>query len=93
MANSTIDSRYLLSRELKVSFCDPMVDEANAAEAGLMLHGSVVGRFLASSAVEMLDSRSPDVEEGILVESSFPIRWHGRCRGAGRNELSTVVMD
>ena len=32
MANSTIDSRYLLSRELKVSFSARMVDEANAAE-------------------------------------------------------------
>ena len=55
-----------------------------------MLHGSVVSRFLASSAVGMLDIVSPDVEEGILFESSFPRRWHGRCRGAGRNELQEL---
>ena len=35
-----------------------------------MLHGSVVSRILASSAVEMLDIVSPDVEEGTVVESS-----------------------
>ena len=90
MANRTIDSRYLLSRELKVSFSARMVDEANAAEAGLMLHGSVVSRWLASSAIEMFGSRSPDDEEGTLAESSFPRRWHGRCRGAGRNELQEL---
>ena len=64
---------YLLSRELKITFCDPIVDEANAAEAGFMDDGSVVCRFLASSAVEMFDSRSPDVEEGILLKSLFAI--------------------
>jgi len=36
-----------------------------------MYHGSIVSRWLASSAVVMLDTVPPDVEEGTVAESSL----------------------